>query len=97
MIDNEERIQLLDFEKTSMSPGWGHYIQLCNVQREMILRQGKNAIEAGETNKAAYWMAILDGFDKCIGLADGLKRRYKDIQEEALAEAKEKQENAHDE
>ena len=75
-----------------LSPGWGHIVQLWNIQREQIIKAGKTANQMGNKDVTMVHVATLDGFDKAIAVADALKRRYEEMQEDETNAEKERQE-----
>lgn len=90
MRSPEEVQQFFEIEKLMIMPGWGHLVQLWNVQREMIIKSGSEAIQAGDKEKAAYCMAVVAGFDKCTRVASNCKREIEDLAKAELEKAKEK-------
>jgi hypothetical protein len=77
--DKHEKLQLLEIEKTCVTQGFGHILQLWHLQREYIIREGKKSTEAGDQAKAAYWMAILNGFDKAVAVVDNARQRWSEM------------------
>lgn len=80
---NDEYQQLMDVSRMMGTPGWGHCVQLLNIQREHNIRNVKTAPLAGDQQKHGweYYQGVLAGFDAAVYVFDELKNRLSEIME----------------
>ena len=75
---NDEQQQLMEVRRMMETPGWGHCLQLLNIERERNIRNVKTAPLAGDTQKHGweYYQGLLAGFDAAVFVFDELKNRF---------------------
>ena len=87
MDDLELKHRVNEVAKIFKADGWAFIESEWILEREKIINTGKKAVEDGATEKAAYLMAELAGFDRALRVPHVFKQRF-----EELCEPKEKQE-----
>lgn len=87
MNGQELRVRAQSVGRLCNQEGWPYLESEWFMEREKIIELIKKAVEAGETNKAAYAGAELAGFDRALKVPS----RFRELMREFMDEDRQKE------